>query len=96
MAGPDFSTPRHLGHSFIVIDPKRFMSTECYDAAMRSYLSDLRAQPARPSTQVLAPVDREWAEEALRLEHGIPISEPLNHEFDQLADRLRIPRLQFR
>jgi ureidoglycolate dehydrogenase (NAD+) len=94
MAGPDFSTPRHLGHCFIVIDPKRFASVELYNVAMRAYLSDLRAQPARPGTRIMAPGDREWNIEAERLKHGIPISEPLRREFDQLADRLHIPRLQ--
>lgn len=94
MAGPDFSAPRHLGHFFIVIDPKRFVSAYLYDAAMRAYLSDLRAQPARPGTQVMAPGDREWAIEAQRLEHGIPISEPLWKEFDRLADRFHIRRLE--
>jgi len=94
MAGPDFSTSRHLGHFFMVIDPKRFISAELYEAGMRAYLDDLRAQPARPRTQVLAPGDREWAIEAQRLEEGIPIPVPLRQEFDQLADRLHIPRLQ--
>ena len=94
MGGPDFSTPRHLGHFFIVIDPKRFISAELYETAMRAYLIDLRSQRARAGSQVLAPGDREWAIEAQRREQGIPISKPLAQEFDRLADRLHIPRLQ--
>lgn len=93
MGGPDFSTPRHLGHCFIVIDPKRFVSAEVYEAGMHAYLSDLRAQPSRPDTRVMAPGDREWAVEAERRERGIPVSEPLAQAFDELADRLRISRL---
>jgi LDH2 family malate/lactate/ureidoglycolate dehydrogenase len=42
----------------------------------------------------MAPGDREWAVEAERVEYGIPISEPLAQAFDELADRLSIPRLQ--
>jgi len=94
MAGPDFSTPRHLGHFFIVIDPKRFVSTELYNAAMCAYLSDLRTQCARAGKQVLAPGDREWAIEARRREQGIPIPKALNHDLNQLADRLHISRIQ--
>jgi ureidoglycolate dehydrogenase (NAD+) len=93
MSGPDLSTPRHVGHFFMVLDPRRFVSPEAYDAGMRAYLSDLRAQPARPGTQVMAPGDREWAVQSQRSAHGIPIPAPLAEEFDQLADRLGIARL---
>jgi len=55
----------------------------------------LRSQPSRPNTRVMAPGDREWAVEAQRLEHGIPLSEPFARAFEELADRLRIPRLQY-
>src|SRR5262249_22688595 len=95
MAGPDVSTPRHLGHFFIVIDPTRFVSRELYDSAMGAYLEDLRAQPAHPGTQVMAPGDREWAVEAQRRRDGIPISQALAHEFGHLADRLEIAQLQY-
>jgi ureidoglycolate dehydrogenase (NAD+) len=95
MAGPDLSTPRHLGHFFIVIDPRRLVSPEVYDRGMRGYLSDLRGQPARASRRVMAPGDREWSVEEQRREHGIPLSEPLRREFEELAERLRIPPLKY-
>ncbi len=95
MTGPDLSTPRHLGHFFIVIDPRRLVSPETYDRGMLSYLGDLRDQPARADRRVMAPGDREWSVAEQRGEHGIPISEPLRREFDELADRLRIPRLKY-
>ncbi len=93
MAGPDFSTPRHLGHFFIVIDPHRFSSPERYTAAMACYLHDLRSQPAHPGAPVMAPGDREWAIEADRTLHGIPLSAPLGEAFDDLADTLHVARL---
>jgi ureidoglycolate dehydrogenase (NAD+) len=96
MAGPDFSTPRHLGHFFIVIQPTRFVPEQIYDAAMHSYLLDLRNQPSRPGTHVMAPGDREWAVEAERLVKGIPIHSALETAFAQLADQLHIPRLENR
>jgi len=95
MAGPDFSTPRHLGHFFIVIDPARFIPTAIYEAAMRAYLSDLRSQPTREGGKLMAAGDREWQVEAERREHGIPISESLAQGFDKLAAELHITRLQY-
>jgi len=94
MTGPDFSTPRHLGHFFIVIDPLRFLSAEVYAASMDTYLTDLRSQPARSGKHVMAPGDREWATEALRSRHGIPISELLEREFASLATQLSIQPLR--
>ena len=94
MAGPEFSTPRHLGHFFIVIDPQRFISADLYRLAMAAYLKDLRSQPARPGTRVMAPGDREWDIEAERARRGIPISSPLAAAFDLLADRLGIARFR--
>lgn len=93
MAGPDFSTPRHIGHFFILVDPKRFVPPQVYDAAMHAYLRDLRSQPHKPGASVLAPGDREWATQVTRKHLGIPISGALAQQFDQLADHLKISRL---
>ncbi len=95
MAGPDFSTPRHLGHLFIVIDPRRLVSAEVYDKGMRDYLSDLRGQLARANSRVMAPGDREWSVEEQRRMHGIPLGDSLRLEFEELADRLRVRRLKY-
>ncbi len=95
MIGPDLSTPRHLGHFFLVIDPKRFVSKEIYDIAIRAYLGDLRGQPSRDGTRVMAPGDREWAVESERLEKGIPVAASLQATFAGLADRLHIPQLRY-
>ena len=96
MAGPDFSTPRHLGHFFLVIDPKRFVSKEIYDLAIREYLADLRGQPARSDNRVMAPGDREWAVEVERCEQGIPVAASLQANFAELAGRLHIPPPQYK
>lgn len=94
MAGPDFSTPRRLGHFFIVIDPRRFVSGNIYDSAIQSYLHDLRRQPSRPGKKVMAPGDREWACEEERRQFGIPIGNQLRLDFDALADSLGVKRLE--
>lgn len=95
MGGADLSTPRHLGHFFIVIDPRRLVSPEAYDRGMRAYLNDLRGQPARPNTRVMAPGDREWSIEEQRRRDGIPISDSVRQQFEELADRLGISRLKY-
>lgn len=85
MAGPDLSTPRRLGHLFIVLDPERFVPRAVYEAGMAAYLGDLRATSSRPGATVMAPGDREWTIEAERLASGIPVSAALRKAFDQLA-----------
>lgn len=95
MTGPDFSTPRHLGHFFVVIDPLRFLPAELYEAGMNAYLTDLRSQPARCGKQVKAPGDREWTVEVQRRRYGIPISESLEREFAHLAEQLCVQPLRY-
>src|SRR5262249_22126206 len=81
MDGEDMSTPRHLGHFFVVIDPSRFVPRPIYEQGMSAYLDDLRRQTSRPGKTVIAPGDREWATEEERSSSGIPIPESLDREF---------------
>lgn len=94
MAGPDFTTPRRLGHFFIVIDPDRFVPRPVYDAGMAAYLASIRGAPAREGKRVMAPGDREWAVEIERSRDGIPFAPPQRTAFDALADELGVARLQ--
>jgi LDH2 family malate/lactate/ureidoglycolate dehydrogenase len=71
--GEDLSTPRNLGHFFFAIDPERFAGREAYNAAMRSYLTALRAVPPAGDDPVMAPGDREWKVADIRLRDGIPV-----------------------
>ena len=95
MKGPDFSTPRHMGHFFLAIDYRRFVSPPTYEAGMHAYLHDLRSQPSKPGRNVMAPGDREWLvlEERQRL--GIPVMRQLRMELDHLADHLNIQRIHY-
>lgn len=85
MAGPDYTSRRHLGHFFLVMKPAAFIEPELYREQMAAYLSDLRAQPACPGTRILAPGDREWDEETYRLDAGIPLDPAVRAEFSELA-----------
>src|SRR5215472_12786211 len=93
MKGPDFSSPRRLGHFFLVIDYRRFVSSQIYEAGMRAYLNDLRSQPAKSGKRVMGPGDREWSIIEERRHRGIPVMIHLRGEFDRLADNLHIKRL---
>jgi len=90
MAGPDVTTPRHLGHFFIVMRPDVLTSLDSYEAGMAAYLADLRRQPAQPGSRVMAPGDREWATLDQRNAAGIPVAPALLGEFAAIAERYRL------
>jgi LDH2 family malate/lactate/ureidoglycolate dehydrogenase len=94
MGGPDFTTRRKLGHYFIVIDARKYVSEEVYKTSMREYLRDLRSQPNKGHGRVLAPGDREWAVADDRTRLGIPIATQLRIDLNGLADRLQISRIR--
>jgi LDH2 family malate/lactate/ureidoglycolate dehydrogenase len=96
MKGPDFSTPRRMGHLFLVIDYRRFVTAQIYEAGIKAYLHDLRTQSAKPGRKVMAPGDREWAIMEDRESRGIPVMRRLREELDRLADELHVERLNYR
>jgi ureidoglycolate dehydrogenase (NAD+) len=95
MKGPDFSTPRRLGHFFLVIDYRRFVSHQIYAAGMHGYLRDLRSQSAKAGRRVMAPGDREWSIMEERKQRGIPVMRCLREELDCLSDDLGIRRITY-
>lgn len=96
MKGPDFSAPRRLGHFFLAIDYRSFVTAQIYEAGMSAYLKGLRSQPAKPHRKVMAPGDREWAIMEVRKQQGIPVMRRLREELDQLADNLGIDKIDYR
>ena len=95
MKGPDFSAPRRLGHFFLVIDYRRFVSAQIYEAGMRAFRDELRSQPAKAGRKVMAPGDREWATWEVRKQRGIPVMRRLREEIDHLADDLSIKKITY-
>jgi len=96
MVGADMSTPRRLGHFFIVINPEAFVSRAAYDQGMAAYLADIRSSPAKPGAAVMAPGDREWACADRRAASGIPMSESLLGEYLEIARRYGVDATEFR
>jgi LDH2 family malate/lactate/ureidoglycolate dehydrogenase len=93
MGGPDYASRRHLGHFFLVMKPDAFVDPGLYRQQMAGYLAELRAQPSRPETRVLAPGDREWDEEAVRRDAGLPLDPAVWTEFAELAATLELEPL---
>lgn len=88
MGGPDFATPRHVGHLFLVLKPEAFIPLALYEQRILAYLADLRNQPSSsPETRVMAPGDREWSVATERRRHGIPIDAAHWELFRELAER---------
>jgi ureidoglycolate dehydrogenase (NAD+) len=74
MEGPDMSTPRRLGHFFLVLNPAAFVPIAVYDDLIANYLLDLRSQAGVSGFAVLAPGDKEAHELEQRRHTGIPLS----------------------
>lgn len=72
-AGPDFSQKAALGHFFIILRPEIFQPLAAVNARMAEFLSDLRAQPAKPGARVMAPGDPEREPQEDRRVNGIPV-----------------------
>ncbi len=90
MDGPDMSTPRRLGHFFLVLNPSAFVPAAVYDNLVANYLSDLRTQPAISGSTVLAPGDKEVRELEQRRESGIPVSDDTWARLSEFALRFKV------
>ncbi len=73
LGGPDYSEPIRLGHFFMVFDPGAFQASDAFGGRVAAFLDDLRAAPALPGEQVMAPGDPEIAEADARRRLGIPV-----------------------
>jgi len=93
MNSPDMSTPRGVGHFFLVMHPGAFTDQATYEKSIIAYLQDLRAQPALAGEEVLAPGDREWRCQARRDAEGIPLDAANLAAYRQLAEELEVPSL---
>lgn len=86
MFEPPWSEPRCLGQFFLALKPSVFIEEEVFQAQLRDYLDTLRGQEALPGARVMAAGDREWAVEAERRAHGIPLDAHNWQVFAELAE----------
>ncbi|MGP9574520.1 Ldh family oxidoreductase [Halomonas sp. H2] len=93
MGGPDMSTPRGVGHFFLVMKPDAFVDEGTFARGLAEYLADLRSQPATEGTEVLAPGDREWRCQAQRDAQGIPLDSANQLAYAEIAEQYQVAPL---
>jgi len=86
-ADTDTAQPVELGHFFIVLRPDVFQPLAMLNARVAEFLTDLRAQPARAGTRVMAPGDPEREAQADRRANGIPVDVATWTSLQNLAAR---------
>ena len=91
MGGVDRSTPREMGAFVLALKPDAFVPLETFQRGMVHYLESLRTSPAQPGASVMAPGDREWAEERRRLAYGVPIDPETERAFRLMAEKDGLP-----
>nr|WP_300311159.1 Ldh family oxidoreductase [Halomonas sp.] len=96
MAGPDMTTPRGVGHFFLVMNPEAFTERAHFQARMQEYLADLRSMEPVQGRQVLAPGDREWNQREQRRRQGIPLDWAQRDAYRDIALQLGLERLNER
>jgi LDH2 family malate/lactate/ureidoglycolate dehydrogenase len=90
MSGPDYSTPRHLGHWFLVLDIAAFVPPALYAQRIGEYLADWRAQPGRDGKPVRPPGDPEAATLRRRQAEGVPVEATNWDELCEAAAQLGV------
>ncbi|SHF19688.1 Malate/lactate/ureidoglycolate dehydrogenase, LDH2 family [Modicisalibacter ilicicola DSM 19980] len=94
MGGPDMSTPRGIGHFFLVVQPQAFTDWVTFQRGLKEYLEDLGSRPALADREVLAPGDREWRCQAERDAEGIPMDSANWEAYERLAKEVGIAPLR--
>ncbi|HAR08735.1 MAG TPA: oxidoreductase [Cobetia sp.] len=93
MGGPDMSTPRGVGHFFLVMDPGAFEERSAFERRLAEYLKDLREMTPVEGQRVLAPGDREWQTRDERKQTGIPLDHAQRDQYRQIAERFALAAL---
>jgi ureidoglycolate dehydrogenase (NAD+) len=79
-----------LGPTFVILRPDLFQPTEALNAGVASLLRDLRSQPSKPGTRVMAPGDPEKAGAGEHEAGGVPVDTTTWAVFQELAERYEL------
>lgn len=90
MGGPDFRTPRKMGAFVLAIEPAAFLPRGDFERRMADYVAKLRNSKAARGAKVMAPGDREWAEDRRRAIEGVPIDPDTEAAFARLSRELDV------
>jgi LDH2 family malate/lactate/ureidoglycolate dehydrogenase len=84
--------PLGISHTFIAIDPKRFLPPGEFETRMERLAGLVKAsEPALGYDEVLVAGELEWRREAERVREGIPIPVKLWTRLSELATELNVP-----
>ncbi|PZX11217.1 LDH2 family malate/lactate/ureidoglycolate dehydrogenase [Palleronia aestuarii] len=85
-----------VGHFVLALDPALLRGSQrAFEDDLSDMVAALRATvPADPATPVLVAGDPEYAREADRLAHGIPMPPKLDAQLRDLTERLGMPTVQ--
>ncbi len=91
MIGPDFSTPRKLGHFLIAISLDSFTTKKKYFNGIKQYIKDLKKQKSKNiRNPILYPGELEKITSKHRHKYGIPLDKELKTDFLYLAKKFKI------
>ena len=91
MIGPDFKTPRHLGHFLIAIKINSFVNKKKYFEGIEYYINDLKNQKAaKKNIKIFYPGEKELITEKIRKSKGIPFDKELASDFKKIAKKFNI------
>lgn len=91
----DSLKPVNIGHSFIAIDISRLMPIEVFYKRMADMIQGIKAVPlADGFERILIPGERRQMKARERVKEGIPVSENLLRELNQMALELGVQPLE--
>ncbi len=84
--------PYHLGHFFIVVDPKAFMGLESFRKTAGDILRALRASKKAPGQErIYTAGEKEYLVWLERKDRGVPLGASVQKEILQVRDELGLP-----
>ena len=88
---PKGAVPIRISHTFLAIDPKRFLAPGEFESRMARLVSMIKSsEPAPGYDEVLVAGEPEWREEAVRSREGIPIPAPLWERLSAIAGQVQV------
>jgi LDH2 family malate/lactate/ureidoglycolate dehydrogenase len=89
--GRNQSEPVQISHSFLAVDPGRFLQPGDFETRIGSLVDMIKSsEPIRGQDEVLTAGEPEWRTERLRLREGIPIPKSLWERLTSLAGQLKV------
>jgi LDH2 family malate/lactate/ureidoglycolate dehydrogenase len=91
MIGPDFKTPRKLGHFLIAMKIDAFISKKDFFRGIQLYMNDLKKQKSKgKNKKIIYPGEIEKITKKYRLKHGIPFDRELKDSFLFIAEKYNL------